>query len=513
MGIKFEQFDIFKINLTWLEQSDWDLKISRKEALSKKALVSLFDSQMFQHIRDILTDRNIKLPKTDYSQYVLSLVNDTKSKTRFKNATKGFKVNGITFKRFVGTTGGLKANTVLFVNADIIDELNAKCECGRNKALKVVPAKYEAYKALTCSASQKICNPKGILVVKDNLINIKADVIYVRENEDDKDSEPIVDERTIDIENNNSDGFNLCTYDYMKRVSESLGIDYVTTGVCLRNAYCKGMMYAFPIVEFCEKYLHDYYVTDIWGHKVDIRTIDLILTESSLKFWDSYSSSEDYIKQYISHGYSFRVTKVIGKKLEDTRELNYQYLQDYNLTDEDIIELCEPTLKAIKSNTCGDYDSVLKYLGISKTKTPKMAWQQALLYDESLMYDNFIVSKIKRMIRKKMDEAKIGKLICNGNFQQLSGDAFGLMQSICGLPVTGLLKANECYSSYWQNEELVVFRSPMIGHNNICKLHNTINADTQYWYKYMGNVFILNGFDTTCTALSGADMDNLNLSM
>jgi hypothetical protein len=104
-------------------------------------------------------------------------------------------------------------------------------------------------------------------------------------------------------------------------------------------------------------------------------------------------------------------------------------------------------------------------------------------------------------------------LICNGNFQQLSGDAFGLMQSICGLPVTGLLKANECYSSYWQNEELVVFRSPMIGHNNICKLHNTINADTQYWYKYMGNVFILNGFDTTCTALSGADMDNLNLSM
>jgi hypothetical protein len=79
-----------------------------------------------------------------------------------------------------------------------------------------------------------------------------------------------------------------------------------------------------------------------------------------------------------------------------------------------------------------------------------------------------------------------------------------------------LLKENECYSSYWINknvDELVVFRSPMIGHNNIRKMKNIDNDDVRYWYQYMNNVFIVNGFDSTCMALSGADMDNLNLSM
>ena len=135
----------------------------------------------------------------------------------------------------------------------------------------------------------------------------------------------------------------------MKKVSESLGLDYVTSGVCLRNAYCKGMLYAFPIVEFCEKYLKSYIVKDIWGNEVDVRNIDMILTESSLKFWNSYTSSEDYINQYRSHGYGFRVTKIIGNHLEDTRELNYQYLQSYNFSDDDIKELKDELLAKDKT--------------------------------------------------------------------------------------------------------------------------------------------------------------------
>ena len=59
----------------------------------------------------------------------------------------------------------------------------------------------------------------------------------------------------------------------------------------------------------CEKYLKSYIVKDIWGNEVDVRNIDMILTESSLKFWNSYTSSEDYINQYRSHGYGFRVIR------------------------------------------------------------------------------------------------------------------------------------------------------------------------------------------------------------
>lgn len=508
-GINVEQFDVYKIGTDILKMSNWDLQITKDKAMSLNMLVSLFDSQMFDLIRKILKERNMPIPNKDYTKYVFSLVNDGKNKSSkdFKRALKGFKVNGIEFKRFVGTTGGLKNNSVIFVNSEILEELNYRCECGRNKSLAVVPAKFEAYKALTCSASQKICEPNGILVVSDVITNYMTDVIDIDENEN---GEPIVAYKNINAENNASDGYNLCTIDYMKRVSESLGLHYTTSGVCLRNAYCKGMMYAFPIVEFCEKYLGDYFVKDIWGNYVDIRTVDMILTESSLKFWNSYTSSEDYVKQYRSHGYGFRITKVIGEKLEDTRGLNYQYLQSYEFTDDDIEELCKPTIDYLTGSLCGNYEDTLNFLGIKEGDVVKETWQKVLMLDPQMINDQYIINKLNKLIKKKIDEAKIGKLICNGNYQQISGDPFLLMQHICGLKETGLLKANQCYSNYWVEKdvkELAVFRSPMIGHNNIRKMEINDGEDTRYWYRYMNNVFILNGFDSACMALSGCDFD------
>jgi hypothetical protein len=63
-------------------------------------------------------------------------------KTDFARATnkKGVTVNGINYRRFVGTTGGLKNNTLLFCNSEYIDKLNELCECRRNKEVPLVPA-------------------------------------------------------------------------------------------------------------------------------------------------------------------------------------------------------------------------------------------------------------------------------------------------------------------------------------------------------------------------------------
>lgn len=98
-----------------------------------------------------------------------------------------------------------------------------------------MPAKYEAYKALTCSASQPICDPKGILVVKDCVTQYFADVISLDDGVDsDEPKMEII--RNKPLENTVSDGFNLCTIEYMGKVAESLGLDYTPSGVCLRNA-------------------------------------------------------------------------------------------------------------------------------------------------------------------------------------------------------------------------------------------------------------------------------------
>ena len=512
-GISVPQYEIFKIGTNKLKYSNWNLTISKKEAFKYQELISLFEAQEFRIMANKILKKDIR--EIDFSKIFMQVVIDKKSDFGRATCKKGVTVNGINYRRFVGTTGGLKNNTLLFCNSLYVDKLNELCECKRNKDIPLVPAKYEAYKALTCSASQPICNPNGILVVRDCITKYFADVISLDDGIDS--DEPL---RTIikdkELENNVSDGFNLCTIEYMQRVGESLGVDYTPSGVCLRNAWLKGMLYPFPIIEFIEKYNNgNYLIEDIWGNIQDIRNCEMIVTESSLKLWSAYSSIEEYINACKECGYGFSVTKISPHILEERRELNYQYLQSYDFTDEDIKELCAPTIQYLKDAMCGDYSSTIKFLGITDNADIN-SWQRALFTSEYMMGDPYVIDSVHRFIKKKINDAKIGKLFVDGNYQIASGDPFALMQSICGLEVTGLLKAGECYSKFWidKNEnEIVLFRSPMTSHNNIRMCQVNSSEECQYWYQYMDTIMIINGWDSFCMAENGEDWDSdLNFS-
>ena len=511
-GISVPQYEIFKIGTNKLKYSNWNLTISAKEAFKYQELISLFEGRHFLIMANKILHKNIQ--DIDFSKIFLQVVIDTK--TDFTRATgkKGVTVNGINYRRFVGTTGGLKNNTLLFCNSEYIDKLNELCECKRNPEIKLVPAKYEAYKALTCSASQPICEPNGILVVKDCIAEYIADVISLDDSSGEEPKREIIHDKTL--ENNISDGFNLCTIQYMERVGRSLNLTYTPSGVCLRNAWLKGMLYPFPIYEFIEKYNNgNYMIEDIWGNTQDLRKCEMILTESSLKLWSAYDCIEDYVTAYRECGYGFSVTKISSHVLEEERELNYQYLQSYDFTQEDIEELCAPTINYLKDAMCGDYNSTIKFLGINEN-TDVNSWQRALYTSEYMLGDPYIIDSTHRYIKKKMNDAKIGKLFVKGNYQIASGDPFALMQSICGLKVTGLLKSDEIYSKFWINkneDEVVVFRSPMTSHNNIrmCKINSS--DECKYWYQYMDTIIIINGWDSFCMAENGEDYDSdLNFS-
>ena len=512
-GISVPQYEIFKIGTNKLKYSNWNLTISKKEAFKYQELISLFEAQEFRIMANKILKEDIR--EIDFSKIFMQIVIDKKSDFGRATCKKGVTVNGINYRRFAGTTGGLKNNTLLFCNSQYVDKLNELCECKRNKDIPLVPAKYEAYKALTCSASQPICNPNGILVVRDCITKYFADVISLDDGIDS--DEPL---RTIikdkELENNVSDGFNLCTLEYMQRVGESLGIDYTPSGVCLRNAWLKGMLYPFPIIEFIEKYNNgNYLIEDIWGNTQDIRNCEMIVTESSLKLWSAYSSINEYANACEECGYGFSVTKISPHILEERRELNYQYLQSYDFTDEDIEELCAPTIQYLKDAMCGDYSSTIKFLGITDNADIN-SWQRALFTSEYMMGDPYVIDSVHRFIKKKMNDAKIGKLFVDGNYQIASGDPFALMQSICGLEITGLLKAGECYSKFWidkNEDEIVLFRSPMTSHNNIRMCNVNSSEECQYWYQYMNTIMIINGWDSFCMAENGEDWDSdLNFS-
>lgn len=512
-GISVPQYEIFKIGTNKLKYYNWNLNITKKDAFKYQELISLFEGQEFRIMANKILKKDIN--DIDFSKIFIQIVIDEISHFNRATSEKGINVNGINYRRFVGTTGGLKNNTILLCNSKYIDDLNELCECKRNKKIPLVPAKYEAYKSLTCSASQPICNPNGILVVKDCITTYFDDVISL--DDSNNDDVPVIELiKNKKLENNISDGFNLCTIDYMKRISRSLNLDYIPSGVCLRNAWLKGMLYPFPIIEFIEKYNNgNYLIEDIWGNLQDIRKCDMILTESSLKLWMAYNNIDEYINACDECGYNFSVTKISPHVLEEKRELNYQYLQSYEFDDNDIKELCEPTIKYLKDAMCGDYKSTINFLGITENSDVN-SWQRALYTSEYMLGDPYIIDCVHRFIKKKINDAKIGKLLVEGNYQIASGDPFALMQSICGLEVTGLLNANECYSKFWidKNEDkIVIFRSPMTSHNNIRMCNLNHSKECKYWYQYMDTIMIINGWDSFCMAENGEDFDSdLNFS-
>ena len=492
--------------------------------------VKLFDNQAFRLIKIILKNRNNDFyddKKIDYSKYLMQLVVPQNKETDFDHALKhGIKIGEVLYKRFVGTTGGLKKNSVIFVNVDIIDELNERTT-SRTIHKNMIPAKFEAYKALTCSASQPIAEPDKILVVSDVITKYMDkvieldDTIYTENNEPHRHTTG-----EIELENNGSDGYNLCTIEYMKKCGEYLGLDYIPSGLCLRNKWTKGMMYPFPIKEFVRKYASDKItkdehgneiclVRDVWNNNINIMDVDLILTESSLKLSSSYTSVEDYITNYKESGYSFATTKIISPDIDNERYLNYQYLQSFDFSDEDVKALCDPTVEFLKGAMGNTYDDAIKFLGI-KEDLNDYTWQHALRISPYILKDPYVIESIHRLIKKKIDEAKMGKLLCNGNFQTFCTDPVCLMEHILGLEIKGLLSAHECYSSYWINREqelnteineILAFRSPMTCHNNIRKMKIIKNNDVKEWYKYMTNIFIVNCFDSFMKAENGEDSD------
>lgn len=139
----------------------------------------------------------------------------------------------------------------------------------------MVPAKLEAYKALTCSASIPVSMPHGILVVSDCETEFLSDIIYLN---DEADGEPVMEERIqVPVQLNESDGYGLMLPSLAKRWSDELELDYLVSGVNTRFSWEKGMVFTFDFLDFAEKVAGSYMVKDAWGNDVDIRNVELTL--------------------------------------------------------------------------------------------------------------------------------------------------------------------------------------------------------------------------------------------
>lgn len=535
---------IYKIHSSRLRKSKWKLTLPIEEARRNDEVISLADSQVLRWIDELngITDadaqaraikeeihrirkeqnsvqnrRRIKqlytqLDLIQYKPDYMCLIID-KEKDYYK-ACRGFSINGTKYKRLLGTNGGIKNSTIVFASERYVDELSRRIDNGRNPEKKLVTAKLEAYKALTCSASTPVSLPNGILVVNDCETSFLSDIVYLT---DECDGEPIMEDRkSQEINMDASDGYGIMLPSLAERWSKELNLDYIVSGVNTRFSFEKGMVFTFDFVDFASKVADgNYIVKDAWGNDVDVRNVELILTTSMVKLWDSYDSCDSYIENSVKNGYSFGVAKTCPKELEKERTLNYQFIQSYDLDDKDIEELIAPTMDEIKDVLRGDWRKTVLFLkgsGLNDKNIDSLDddFVKAIMIDSRMIDDPFVQSSVYQLIRNRINEAKVGVLKVHGNYSIVSGDPYSLCQSIFGLKVTGLLKNGEIYNRYWADsgaDKLACYRAPMTCHNNIRLVHPVDTADTRYWYQYMNTCTIFNSWDTAAAALNGMDFD------
>ena len=228
---------MYKLHSSRLRAAKWNLTLPISEARRNDELISLADSQVLRWLDELnnITDadriaREIKMEiravrkepnslqnrrrirklyeqldaiqfKPDYLCLIIDKERD------YMRACKGFTINGLRYHRLLGTNGGVKNSTIVFIADRHGDEIRRRIENGRNAEKELVPAKFEAYKALTCSASLPVSMPHGVLIVPDCETEFTADTIYLN---DENDGEPIMEDRpgsTVGLDE--SDGYGI----------------------------------------------------------------------------------------------------------------------------------------------------------------------------------------------------------------------------------------------------------------------------------------------------------------
>lgn len=550
---KMNLFYIYKFNSDYLIKNAMgkDMEYTVNQARQELNLVSLGDNQVLQFLRQIkgiefnreeldviykIRNDEKSLPKLkqdikkiekcqqeiDDILFVPDIITvKMKNKQHYKDLIKnGFSINGIKFVRLVCTAAYLRRNTVGFINEKYFKQMNEILMCGLDGKLKETNlGKYSAYYGLFMSATNKVTTP-NVCVVNDyetELENQKVNYITT-----DEFGKEIIEERTMNIPMNWADGQGLISPRMAEIWMEDLGLSYLPSGFIIRSAYIKGLVVPFDFHKFAQDIAHTNTIKDVWGKSYNIDDIDVILTVSQFKMWKMYENWQDYLYYFDKYGHSWGVSRVNKENDDEFVLTNYQYLQTLDLSPDDIQELAQPTIDWINSIGEGDLMNVLLYLMGGRSDNDEedaeqifsevqMDFVKALMLNPDLLKDEYVKSQILKTLKRKIKDAKIGRLWVRGNYSFQISDPYGLAQWIFGLPVTGLLKANEMYCDFWNqrtdSKEILCSRSPLVHSSEHLIRKLVATEEMREWYQYIWSGIVNSFHDIAVINMSDSDYD------
>lgn len=522
--VKLQGFFIYKFSSKRLSKSKYKIDIDLKTARRNNEVVKLGDSAFLEVVRRV-TNHPYNLDRLKYLNKLRKTLKNSEDKDElfivlseidklthipeiveisFDNTihykkifNQGLFINGKKYVRVLAGAANLRKNTVFFIDQEYKKQVDDILECGRNKEQLFNIPKYSAYHGLYNSSGHKLSFPKFI-VIPDAEYKRTVKMDWVDDNNEIREIEK-------EVVFNLFDGQGLISPKLSTLWGQELELGWTPASWIIRFPFGKGSFVVFDFHDFGKYVAQKEMVQDIWGDWHNINDVELVISQSQFKLWDSYKNQRSYEQACFNSGLGFRSSRYSQphKKIKNYSELNYMFVQVLNLDKDKVKELCEPTIDYLYDLMGGDRKKMLTFLYPDNFNIDFDGLEpeiQALCLDEEFSKETSVQRRFINSLRKKVKSSYLGNLVVSGNYQTLISDPFAQAEHLFGMDITGLLDEGENYCHYWNEldvKEVATARSPLTHFSEFNKSKLINNSLVRDWYSYIDNGFILStkGYD------------------
>jgi len=320
-------------------------------------------------------------------------------------------------------------------------------------------------------------------------------------------------------------------WDGMGLIDDSIFPEGMEGFIYCRSHFFKSCLFRGDLQQYFKDHYLDKYnnatVTDMFGRKMYVKDIKVIITENSLKwikFVDLMGGTLESAFKYYSDfmkkdGENFAIVKTAyHSKYDDLQRSSYQINNSLPTTDRKTLEnIARASIDYINTLKLND-DAFFKHLKV--TSTNYSINNVLLALDEwncNFRYTKYFRDKKTDIIsRLKKERVQLGKLFQYGDNLTICGNPIALLMQVTGEGYKqekcfeNINDGIQCYTTrFKEGENLAGFRSPHNAPNNIVHLKNIYpNQIKRYFSKLGDNVIIINGIGTDVQSrLNGQDLD------
>lgn len=254
----------------------------------------------------------------------------------------------------------------------------------------------------------------------------------------------------------------------------------------VRGPYLKGLLSEFAFIEWCDEHKCEAVIKDVWGQEHDLKkeNIRVMFTASQLKLWKYYDDWNHYKRCFKENGCHVCLTNYEEDWIKDT-EVNYQFLQDLDMTDEEIEEFTQPTHDKIES-IASNKEAMLKTLGAEENA--ENPYQQALYLYPELLREAYSRDTLKAIKKRWIYDAKSGCIKCANKRLFVIPDWYAACEYyfLHKENPEGLLKDGEVYAKLFErHDEADVLRSPHLSFEHGIRKFNH-SDECRKWFRTKG---------------------------